>query len=179
MSDPKPPLEAYALWLMAKGAEHDGLQYLIDELAHQLGTKRFRAHATLIGLPDCPHDKATAVIAAAESIAQKHKPFSLELTGVGVRDAHLQSVFLNAVTTDAFVEANRDAQNTLGKTPAPFLHGSLIYGDLDTATKADARTFVHDRIHFPHVITITHVAAVKAYGYPDEWEILESFPLGG
>jgi 2'-5' RNA ligase len=144
-----------SLWLVPEGSARDRLARLIDRLAARLGTAPFPPHVTLLAGLARPEGEA---LAAAEGVASSLAPFSVRLGGVDGGDAFFRCLFLRAGRTDALLVAHAAAARAFGRDPDPRFdpHLSLVYGELESRTRADLirelrslteRPFDADRLH--------------------------------
>jgi hypothetical protein len=176
MSDLKPPLTGYSLWFMAKEEHHRSLQTMVDDLL-KYGTRRFEAHATLIGLLEMTDE--AAVLRGAEVVALDATSFDVEIIGTASRDRYFQSVFLTCVPSPEASRLNERARAIFGhQNDPPFmLHWSALYGDMDSGLKKAIRRDIENRFLFPMTATIDAIAVVDCTGYPAQWKIVRRFPL--
>jgi 2'-5' RNA ligase len=181
MSDLKPPLAGYSLWLEADEENQADLQALADDLAHSFETRGFLAHATLLGLLDKSSADLDSIRAACAEIASIYNAVEGELIGAAVREAHFQCVFMPMVPTRELLAMNHRARHSLGhEMDPPFMpHWSAVYGDLDQVAKSGIVSAIQQRVAFPRRIQLQTLAVADVDGYPDEWEIIERYPLGG
>ena len=179
-ADLKPPLAGYALWLLASGARQNQLQSLVDDLSARAGTRRFLAHATLLGLLDYAGESAANIVAEARALAQAAPPLELELVGVGIRNAYFQALFLPIVPTAPLMELHHEARQRFHhEGDPPFLpHVSILYGDVHPAEKLRTFNRITERLPFPVPVTADQLAVVRVDGYPDAWTVEQTFPLG-
>lgn len=177
MSDLKPPLTGYSLWFMAQESDHRTLQNLIEYLADHAGTRPFDAHATLIGLLEMTDEQA--VLQGAQLLASTADPFEVEIIGSGSRDKHFQSLFLTCVPSPPALGLNSAARTHFHhENDPPFmLHWSAVYGDLQLTMKRARKNDIEQRLSFPLMVKVTEIAAINCTGFPDEWKIIQRFPL--
>lgn len=179
MPDIKPPLQGYALWLVAEEKEQQSLQQLVDQLANSYKTHGFSAHATLLGLLDKTWAEVDEIKKISKDIANSFSGIAAEIVGVGMRQIYFQSVFLPVVPATELVAMNLLARKLLAyKNDPPFMpHWSMVYGDLDEATKKAIVNEIINQRQFPHVVPIRQLALVDVHGYPNEWKVIEQYPL--
>lgn len=179
MADLTPPLKGYSLWFETSGKDHDRLQELVDDLAAAFGTRPFRAHATLLGLLEKEPEDLGGIKEHCEMLARGAKGLMTEVTGVSARNAHFQAVFMPVVPNLKLLELSKRARELFGhENDPPFMpHWSALYGDLSHGDKLQASDRIWERISFPLVVPITDITLVAVAGYPDEWHVIERFPL--
>ncbi|TSC72886.1 MAG: hypothetical protein G01um101438_285 [Parcubacteria group bacterium Gr01-1014_38] len=179
MADLKPPLKGYSLFLEAEGSEQKFLQELVDDLARKNRTFTFPAHVTLLGLLDKTPADLDHVKQAGREIAAGYRGVVTEIVGMGIRRMYFQSVFLPVSPSSELMTMSQQARVLLGhEADPPFMpHWSAVYGDIDERQK---RAIVRDLmgvVPFPKVVAIKNIALADVSGYPDEWKILERYPL--
>lgn len=181
MADLKPPLTGgHALWFMFAPHDHKELQSYIDWIAKEHQLARFDAHATLIGLLDFDKTRVPFIDQSTAELARQFTKFNLELTGIGMRDVHFQSVFLAAVPHSTFVQANQAARELFSHQGDPPLmpHASLVYSDMPSTAKRDAiASKLSATITFPWSLLVTDIAIADVSGHPNEWQIISRYPL--
>jgi len=179
MSDLKPPLQGYSIWFEAKEDDQQFLQSLMDDLAREYGTRAFTAHATLIGLLEKKPSDLSVIKQACLELAGSYRDITTEIIGIGMRNAHLQSVFLPVAPNDDLVAINQEIGALLGhEADPPYMpHWSAVYGDLDTSAKHAIVQKLLKRITFPKTVAITAITLVDVSGYPNEWKIVERYLL--
>jgi 2'-5' RNA ligase len=128
------PIQRFSIWLVPAEAEAPRLQGWIDRLAGELGTVAFSPHVTLLGGLDADADPDTAQRALAWLADQS--PLSLSLARLDDEATHFRAVTLRAEPTGRLLAIRAAIENALATAGGPFLpHLSLLYGDLDAATK--------------------------------------------
>ena len=180
MSDIKPPIKGYAIWFDADVESQTKLQGLINTLAEWYEVESFLAHATLIGLLDKTKADLEAMQLACRELAGMFSEVLCEITGVGVRDAYFQSVFLTAVPSDKIVAINSQARILLGhEADVPYMpHWSAVYGDFSAEIKKGIVSDAWGTVELPMTVQLRNINLVDVSGHPKEWKIIESFPIG-
>lgn len=180
MADLKPPVKGYALWLEAKPHDQEVFQDLADGLAGIYGTCRFLAHATLTPLLDTRASDLDNVRRVCTLLAESYRGVTMELVGVGMRDAYFQSVFMPAVPTADLMRMNLQARQQLGyEIQTPYMpHWSAVYGDLHRWVKQAVVQVLLAQFVFPKIVPLGTIALVDLRdGYPKNWEVIDRFPL--
>jgi len=181
MPNSKPPLKGYALWFEAVQQDQEFLQELIDVIANDYETRDFGAHATLLGLADKTEADLSSMRDVCKRLAGVYNRIEVELVGVGVRNMHFQSVFLMMVPSLELFDLNGQARCAFGhgSDPPYMQHWSAMYGDVDRQEKNYAVKYLICEMEFPRLITVNNIALVDVEGYPNEWNVIERFPLCG
>lgn len=176
--DIKPPISGYSIWYMLSEDDQVKLQQLIDKLSQIAGSCRFDAHATLIGLLDYKGDRKQ-LVNGISTLARSSSPITAEVTGVGMRSAYFQSVFLPVVPSKPLLELNRAACTFFDQEKdSPFMpHISMAYGDFDWQIKQNMLEHIVAKVSFPQMVVFDRLALVRVDGYPDEWVIEEESPF--
>lgn len=179
MADLKPPLTGYSLWFETSGRYQERLQKLVDELASRFATCHFAAHATLLGLLEMGPGNLEDIKTHCQILVSGATGLTTEVIGVGARNMHFQAVFMPAVPNAKLLELNKRARGLFGhENDAPFMpHWSALYGDLEQDAKQIASDLIWEQIAFPFVVPITDITLVDVTGYPDEWKVIERYPL--
>ncbi len=177
MADLKPPLTGFALHFTPSGKELELLQGLIDMLVQKYNVPPFDAHVTLLPLLDIKDQEA--VFAGVEKLAASEHSFSIETIGVGMRNQYFQSVFLTCVPAPEVIRLNTlGRQHFYGQDGPPMMpHWSMVYGDLDVATKQAIKRDIEEHLTFPFLVPITEIAVLSAQGSEKDWKYIQRFPL--
>ena len=163
-----------SLWLIPEGPARDRLSRLIDGLAVRLGTVPFPPHVTLVaGLARPEGDVLAAAAALASSLAR----FSVRLDGIDGGDAFFRCLFLRAERTEALLAAHAAVARAFGREPNPAFdpHLSLVYGGLESTTRADLVRELRSVTESPFDVDRLHVWSTE--GPVREWRALGVCPF--
>eukprot|EP00518_Triparma_eleuthera_P002516 CAMPEP_0182466222 /NCGR_PEP_ID=MMETSP1319-20130603/11648_1 /TAXON_ID=172717 /ORGANISM="Bolidomonas pacifica, Strain RCC208" /LENGTH=256 /DNA_ID=CAMNT_0024666181 /DNA_START=51 /DNA_END=818 /DNA_ORIENTATION=+ len=146
-----PVFHGYSMWLLpSAGSDTEFLSSIIEHTADDLNTDAFLPHlSVLAGIND--RDEAW-LLKRMEMLEQRLKHNfddifvpELRLNGLGARDLFFQCIYAHPVLTPSITGINKVAcevferpGNGCGYDAAWMPHLSLVYGDLDVASKAGA-----------------------------------------
>ncbi len=162
----------HALWLVPADPVRKRLAALIEELARAHATAPFAPHVTVLsGLA------SEGLADAAAALARTSPPLEVTLTRVDGLPERYRALFLE-VEGVALGATHARAAASLGVRPDPEYrpHLSLLYGELDEATKGA----IADRIgrQWNEAARLDRLDVVKTEGDPESWVRWLSVPLG-
>lgn len=161
----------YFLFLLPKDA--DFYQGRIDALADQFRGPLFFPHVTLLVSLMGDEDVLLEKLRSLTSLPAIQAPV-LEVASEKLWN---RCLYLKLQRTEALFETyKRSCAHFDGRTPDPdyMPHLSLLYGDYDDATIAQARKAAGE---VPKSVTLDAVALVTGDGEPETWTVIEKVAL--
>ena len=164
----------FSLWLMPAAAVRVELTAVILDLSTRYRTPAFEPHITLAG--DIP--PSGDMIAKAHALARRLTACPVELSPAAWGTSYFHAVFLPLVHDAWIQEAHGVASDMFGvsrhRTYAP--HLSLLYGNLDRATKSE---IVAELTPMPlPSFVVMELRLQKTIGRPEAWTPVVTIPLG-
>lgn len=165
----------YHFFLEPTGAVQAVLSDAIQQLAVLSGGPVCTPHVTLLARIEGERD---VVLEGAQALALELSPLHITLGDIGMEDAYFRALYLYAAGTN-LSQAHLKATRRVGISDGPpyFPHLSLMYGNLDAATK---ERFL-EQILIPTDLSWT-ADALHVYRTPgsvETWEHIASFPFTG
>jgi 2'-5' RNA ligase len=162
---PRKP-EIYSLWLMPKGRAVSRLQTLITALSTKYRTPQFQPHVTLLGELCLPESTAVAMTA---QVAERINPFHIQLSEITHLDQYFRCVFVEALKTEALMNAHLTARDVFGQQHdeeySP--HLSLIYGTLTPSTRQHIVQKIGPKLEIEFQVNEIHLYYTA--GQPKSW----------
>ncbi len=167
-------ITSYSIWLMPSRNTHAELSNLIARLSQRYAAPVFPPHVTLLGNLN---GNKKELVAQAETLAARIRPFPVNLTTAGYLNEYFRCVFLQAEATPALLEANRLARNLfLHRQDSEFMpHLSLLYGIFNARTKQQIITSIGPEL--PRSFMVHTVYLFSTAGDPKDWRQVAQFAL--
>ncbi len=163
-----------SLWLMPPAAVRVELTAVIRDLGARYRTPAFEPHITLAG--DIP--PRGDMVAKADALARRLTAFSVEPSAAAWGTSYFHAVFLPLVHDASLHEAHGLASDMFGVsrhgTYAP--HLSLVYGNLDRATKSEIVAELSS-MQWPSFVAV-ELRLQETNGRPEVWTPIITIPLG-
>ena len=173
----KPPFIGYSLWLLS---DDTALNDATEASFNTINNYKVPGHVTLAPLLGYGGDEEP-LLQKTRELAESLNPFMVKLGQIEQSDGYVKQVFSAAKCEDPLFGLRGMAKRSFGNlcsdgnSYAP--HWSFLYGEHDNKTRQRAKTLVLGKATLPRQSWITELALVNAGGMPDEWKIVESFPL--
>ena len=160
-----------SLWLMPRGPVHEDLTRVIRDVSARSRGPVFEPHVTLV--PGVEGDVERILLATAR-LAARTAPFEVRLESLGWRDEYFRCLFVEVRQDPELMVLARSAREMLGLPPEPsyFPHLSLLYADLDAASKPGLAQGVHLR---PQGFLVQALHVYKTHGSVPDWQRLATF----
>ncbi len=165
-----------SIWLIPTGRTFNDLSRIISLLSNEYATPRFPPHVTLVeALAGDEKDLSSKT----DQLASRIRPFEITLTAVGYLDEYFRCLFFQVEESPALLEAAQTARGLFHQElNTRFMpHLSLLYGNLDPATKKQIiksidpdfnRTFLIERLHL-----------YSTNGEPSLWRLVQESAMRG
>jgi 2'-5' RNA ligase len=166
----------YALWLLLPEPVETRLRGLIHALAQRHATPVFEPHITLLsGLAGAE----AALGERSGALARRLPPMEIELGALAHTPAYFRCLFVRLAESAPLKAAHRAACELFGVAEKEdFLpHASLVYGELDCATKERILEELGRRLDLRG--TVTRIALIDYRGPPPAWRRVGTFALSG
>lgn len=161
-----------SLWLVPDEKTLVPLRSQVESLARRLGTLPLEPHVTLLGgLAQADDD----VLAGAERLAHDTAAITLPVVGLGARDEHFRCLFVELGRGAALDALRQRAELAFGGQGSFLPHLSLVYGELDKATKARLVSELLGKL--PLQLRLATLQAVRTQGAVASWRPLQAWPL--
>eukprot|EP00873_Tetraselmis_striata_P010874 jgi/Tetstr1/431138/TSEL_020852.t1 len=135
----------YSLWIEPTGQLAEQLQAEIERLRAEHSGPCFAPHVTLAAFT--AEDDAAAEAITAKLVATM-KPYHLTFIDVSYGAIFHQCVFLLCAKDAAVMDAAAAAKAALGLPESPYMpHLSLLYADIDEATRAQVAGEMQQRLY--------------------------------
>lgn len=167
-------MKQFAFQFVPGGALGRELQKIVNHYSTIQGSSPFLAHITLYPVES---SSETAIIKAAQELAQQLVPLKIELGLVEFSTTHFQCVFARVKTTAKLLDAHLLAKAALGvKQDHVFMpHISLAYGDFDMETREKMSKKIKLQNSSCKIDSLTVVRSDSQD--PKDWHIIAQFPL--
>ncbi|MER3423167.1 MAG: hypothetical protein C4293_08000 [Nitrospiraceae bacterium] len=166
----------YHLWLKPSGRAYELLAAAIQTLARQLQAPVFEPHVTLLGrLIGTEHE----LLAQAEQLAEKLRPFHIVLTEPSYREEYFQCLFLKVKETPSILNAHTAASQLFSHEhgSAYMPHLSLVYGLYPQELKQEVIAGLSPDLRMTFDTTVLCLVRADSHD-PKDWHELCAVRLG-
>jgi len=168
--------KGFALWLIPDEPVFSFLAREISRLSRLYSTPRFDPHITLLGGILLPEEETQA---KASLLADRIKPFKIELGEIGYLDEYFRCLFVEVVPNNPLLKAYEAACTVFGRqNEPPFMpHISLMYGKFPVRTRKDLAAQVGWISGLAS--DIRRLLVYRVSGPTEEWKPVKEFGLTG
>jgi len=159
-----------SIWLMPTGRTFEELSGIISRLSDQYTTPRFPPHVTLVeGLTGEEQDLSSRTMRLASHI----RPFQITLTTLDYLDEYFRCLFFHVEESPALLETAQAARKLFhqGRDSRFMPHLSLMYGDLDPATKRQIVHSLSTNVKPTFLVESLHLYSIS--GGPEDWRLVQ------
>jgi hypothetical protein len=164
-----------SLWLVPDEPVRESLAAIIARLGARCGTPVFPPHVTLLA---ALAGREGEVVRRTAEMCRALEPLRLRASRAEAGAAFFRCVALRIEETLGLLTARAQAAITFARADEAAFepHMSVVYGQLDEATRADIRDEL--RRELPAVFGVSRLEAWRTKGPVEEWRLLAAFPVG-
>lgn len=164
----------YGFWIIPENNTYKKFEEIIEKYCQKLGTPCFIPHMTIHGVVESTDE---AVVKTIEKVAEKKKPFEVEVGITEFSSTYFQCVFSRIRTSSKLVNLHMPIREAFRFTDKHVYmpHASLVYGDIDMET----REVISNEVNLSgQKFEVSKISIVRAdTSDPDEWNIVDQVNL--
>lgn len=163
----------FHLWLMPDGHSQKKLKTITDALSQRFNAPEIEPHLSLLLHLE---GEEKSILEKTQQLAQHLSAFEVSFETIDFREKITQAFFWKAKLNDALQHARSLAEQVFQKPPELFMpHISLLYGELDLATKEKLKAEWESRM--PRTVRLSSISVLKDTNEYLKWATVQSFAL--
>jgi 2'-5' RNA ligase len=167
----------YSIWIMSDESSEQAFYERIKEISSTCpgAAGPFLPHVTLLGKV---RGSETQVLEETRAMAERIAPFRMHLLGFGATKERFRQLFIEIERVGGIAAARALAEETFGKTETGEYepHLSLVYGDLESASKM--RIIAANKDLLDRAFDAKRLAVARTPDALKDWKVIGVFSLG-